>query len=369
VRRILLFVVGPGITLAGASLCGIGERRPVEKPLVEKRSTDELLSLLASEDFDLRQAAAEELSQREDAFLPLHHAQRSTDAEVRRLAAECLGRLRETLKRKALDSLEILAKNGEVDLFIDRFVALRSDLRHEDWQTGLDLARNLVERARRATKTDLKFPDCPFITFQTVHREATPSGFCERRVAATAVPPGDNISRSFSVTRESVVMGDFISRSIVFTTGPVRVLNDDNLANIRDSVVFCDGNIETDNVYNSFVIASGHVKVNRPVIESVVIQKDHDALGFVKPFALEKAGVTVRSVDCGLEVTQVADGKPFARAGLRRGDLVLSVDEEKPNSAEEFRKLVRRNALPFKITALTVLRKGERVTLLVHPDL
>ena len=341
--------------------------------LSAKQSIEQLIRHLSSEEFAVRQAAATELTQRTEAFVPLHHAQHSPDAEVRRLAADCIDKLRETLKRKALDSLKNLAKNGEVDLFIDRFVALRSDLRAEDWQTGLDLARNLVERARRATKKDVTFPDFPFMTFSIIHPDYVPSGFGERRVAATGFPfgqaPGDDISRSFAVCQEKVVMHHVISNSIVFTMGSILVVDDANQANIRGSVVFSDGDVKTDNIYNSIVIASGNVKVNETVAESVVIQKDRSPLSFVKPFTLEKAGVAVKPVDGRLEVTQVAEGKPFARAGLRTGDLLLSVDKEKPKTAEEFRKLVRRNTVPFKVTTFLISRKGERLNLLVHLDL
>ena len=62
-------------------------------------------------------------------------------------------------------------------------------------------------------------------------------------------------------------------------------------------------------------------------------------------------------------------GENGARAGLRPGDVVLSVREEKPKSADEFRKLVRKNALPFKVTTFAIMRQSERHELLVHLDL
>jgi hypothetical protein len=372
-------VIALGHLLLQQSASSISQRNQPEpeRQRATDKSVDQWIEQLASDDSDIREKAAHELVQRKDAFVPLHHACQSNDAEVRRLAADCVQKLRETLKRKALDSLKSLAKNGEVDLFIDRFVALRSDLRDEDWQTALELARDIADRAHRTTKKDVKLPDIAFMTFPIIHpadvtADVTP-GFGCRRVATIGFPhgraPGHDIFRSFAICQDKVVMHMVIGQSVVFTIGSIVVVNDSRQANIRGSIVFSDGDVETDNIYNSVVIASGSVKVNRTEAESVVIQNDQHPLAFVKRFTLAKAGLALKSTEEGLEVTQVIDGGPFARAGLRTGDRILAVDRENPKTVEEFRKLVRRNALPFRVISLLISRQGVRLKLLVHLDL
>ena len=78
---------------------------------------------------------------------------------------------------------------------------------------------------------------------------------------------------------------------------------------------------------------------------------DEDKLGLaVRPLTPEERRQTDGEV--GLLVENVSDG-PAARAGIRRGDVILSVNGEKTSSAEELRTLVAQNK---KRIALLILR-------------
>ncbi len=78
---------------------------------------------------------------------------------------------------------------------------------------------------------------------------------------------------------------------------------------------------------------------------------DEDKLGLaVRPLTPEERRQT--DVEEGLLVENVNDG-PAARAGIRRGDVILSVNGEKTSSAEELRTLVAQSK---KRIALLVLR-------------
>ena len=59
-----------------------------------------------------------------------------------------------------------------------------------------------------------------------------------------------------------------------------------------------------------------------------------------------------------LQVTTIADGKPFADAGVKMGDIISEVNGKKPDSAESLRRLLR-DALAIG-DATVQLQRGEQ---------
>ncbi len=91
-----------------------------------------------------------------------------------------------------------------------------------------------------------------------------------------------------------------------------------------------------------------------------------------EPAAKGKLGLAVRpltaeerkeaEVSAGLLVEQVNEG-PAARAGLREGDVILSVNGQKVATADELRKLVDKNG---KRVALQVLREDQKLFVAIN---
>ena len=82
-------------------------------------------------------------------------------------------------------------------------------------------------------------------------------------------------------------------------------------------------------------------------------------LGFIKFFDPSQAGISVEGAKGGVAIKQVAPDKPFARAGLRSGDVPLAIDGTVVPSPESFRRLLRRKLAVGKDAAFKV-RRGEK---------
>jgi S1-C subfamily serine protease len=70
--------------------------------------------------------------------------------------------------------------------------------------------------------------------------------------------------------------------------------------------------------------------------------------------------------DAGIEVVEVIEGSPAARAGLRREDLILDVDGSPVELAGDLQRLMV-DTLIGKPVAMRVFRGGEVVTLSITP--
>jgi S1-C subfamily serine protease len=83
--------------------------------------------------------------------------------------------------------------------------------------------------------------------------------------------------------------------------------------------------------------------------------------GYITFFELSTVGVEVKMADKAVQVTAVAEGKPFADAGVRDGDIIAEVNGKKPDSAESLRRLLR-DALAIGDAAVKFQRGGKTQT-------
>ena len=89
-------------------------------------------------------------------------------------------------------------------------------------------------------------------------------------------------------------------------------------------------------------------------------------------------GVTIRDVEeadaksnkltapSGVVIEEVRDDSPAAKAGLKKGDLVVEFDGERVRSVRQFTRLVQETP-PGRRTLATVMRDGQRVNVTVEP--
>jgi S1-C subfamily serine protease len=68
----------------------------------------------------------------------------------------------------------------------------------------------------------------------------------------------------------------------------------------------------------------------------------------------------------GVEVAAVAEGSPAARAGLRRGDLILDVDGTALQGAGDLQRLMVAEAINRPM-AIRILRQGSMLTVTATP--
>jgi membrane-associated protease RseP (regulator of RpoE activity) len=131
-----------------------------------------------------------------------------------------------------------------------------------------------------------------------------------------------------------------------------------------DVVIVCDGDVTlTDSHVNkSLIAARGNIKVKRGASASVLIaggkvtlgndpkktgpnfsvikENEKNPLG-ITFFELSTVGVEVKAADKAIQIAAVADGKPFADAGVRVGDTITEVNGKKPDSAESLSTTAR----------------------------
>jgi serine protease Do len=70
--------------------------------------------------------------------------------------------------------------------------------------------------------------------------------------------------------------------------------------------------------------------------------------------------------DSGVEIVEVVEGSPAARAGLRSEDLIVGVDDTRIAGVDDLHKLMVSDAIGRKV-GLTVLREGRRLQVELVP--
>jgi S1-C subfamily serine protease len=162
------------------------------------------------------------------------------------------------------------------------------------------------------------------------------------------------LSNSVLVARKGVVLTS-CTKSAVLAGGAV------TLGTAIDSLVRAKKSIEVSIAGNSVLRSADAVRVIRTIgqraniIEEKTAQKD--VFGLLKFFDPGRLGITVRLVGTSLHITAVELETAIGRAGLKVGDVIVSLDKAKPASAEELRKLLRRSELEGR--AVFSVRRGD----------
>ena len=87
----------------------------------------------------------------------------------------------------------------------------------------------------------------------------------------------------------------------------------------------------------------------------------------VLPRARPRLGASVRPTEGGLLVGIVHAGSPAARAGLRSGDVIRSIDGVPIRTPDELQDRLSRSDRPGGIVELRVERTGQRLLLRLTP--
>jgi hypothetical protein len=359
-----------------------------------------LIRRLGSADFREREAATGRLSTLPVDVPPpeLLEATRSEDPEVRRRAAEAVKALRARAETRALGRERVFARRGAIDLFV---ASTRTwDIPADDdrpWQAVLDVGMALVRRLPQVPKstpvdpgkygwspqngrvpiTPARFwksaPDPQLIRSKQPYRvtRSMPGGICAPEIVAAAA-----LYRNLVVADGSVRGDNNVSESIILANGNVTTAY-----SLSQAIVVCDGDLEvTESLQSSIVIARGDITVRQfahwsnliaggkvsimgkapPNIRpaNVIREKESKPLDFVTFFELCTVGVEVSIADKAVQVAAVEMGKPFADAGVWKGDIITEVNGKKPDSAESLRRLLR-DALSIG-DATVKLQRGDK---------
>jgi hypothetical protein len=297
------------------------------------------------------------------------------------------------------------AERGKVDLFVAATAAW--DLKAEDdrlWQPAWDLGKRLIEKAelkgqRKPHGNPCLLPDLAthwklhkprftrvdeLYTCPDPQQENPPRLFHNVAIHAAGVRSLKGIFNALIVSRGGVETGTGIQKSVILANGDVKAVT-----GMYSVVIVCDGdvNLTDDHIGQSVVVARGNITAKDGAATSVLVaggkvtlgkkryNKDHffnvvkegegvaDALG-ITFFELSAVGVEVKAADKVVTITAATDGKAFAKAGAKVGDVITGVNGKKPESAEALRRLLR-DALAVGDATVTLKRGDKTVTVKV----
>jgi len=364
------------VVATGLSLSLLGE------PPAGDRDVQQLINRLGSKKFKVREEAERQLLEREDAAPALQRVLQmpGADPEVARRATQILAEFQQREARRALKTLQTLGEQGEVDLFVERFVRRHQwDPPDSAWQVLGELAQKLAQlEAQGPRKANLpRSPHILFSDFRQYYALVQPKTleFAQRRLRPCLVR-GEEVGVKVLAGSLVATSGNFraieLLGSAIFAGGSVTV------ADMASCIIVCDGEFKASTVFDCIVIARGPVQCHGVIRNSLIVsvgsvrvpkgttvedtvikEKEPNPLGFVKFFDPAREGITVEKAEGGLRVKTATEGKRFARAGLRAGDVVTAIDGEAVKDTELFRRLLRRKLAEEK-DAVFKVRRGEK---------
>jgi membrane-associated protease RseP (regulator of RpoE activity) len=183
----------------------------------------------------------------------------------------------------------------------------------------------------------------------------------------------DGATRNLAFCNGSLKADANVAASILFVNGDVHIEG-----KLSNTFLFCDGDVHAGAINRSTVIASGdfftsnegktivsstvlvggkvHTKPEH-IKDSIVRSDEKNPLCFVHWFSAADVGFEVSDGKGPVRVEKVHSGKLPEKAGLKVGDVVTGVDGVAVDSAESFRKRLRRGAVR-DCCLLTVQRGG-----------
>jgi C-terminal processing protease CtpA/Prc len=124
-------------------------------------------------------------------------------------------------------------------------------------------------------------------------------------------------------------------------------------------------NVKTHKVGHSVIIATGAVTLVGPTSKTnVILEHTPNSLSFVTLFDLRDVGLEIASKD-GVTVTRVNESGPLARAGVKTGDRIRSIDDHEVTSRDIVRTLLRASIASDGDTIIHVVR-GNKDVLISH---
>lgn len=399
VRMSLLsaFVVAIGLCAHVLSAADGAKPSPTEKQRQEE--IRKLIGQLSSEHFKDREEATRRLIEREDALPALREAVKSEDAEIRARAQKALETITKRLAKRALRRAIGKLKKGQTDQFVDTVVQWRDYVDEECWKAALDHFHTVNDKAMKASGGQFKLTRNPRRLMTTLpwveitklrfsHTDHLKKGERaninrERIIADSITVPDGFIHNSFVICSGSVRQKYSLGSSIVLSNGNLHVGDKERFGGIGGCVVICDGDVTADGVGDSVIICTGKVSIGEGARNSVIVsgsevrmrlnpdfpgaiiensliqERQLRPLDFIRFFDPAKEGIEAKTAGNAVHVEGIAAAKAFGRAGVRCGDQLVAVNGTKVDSAEAFRRLLRRYMQAADPLILDLRREGK----------
>jgi hypothetical protein len=353
-----------------------------------------LIDQLGDEKFAKREQAMRQLrALGEEALDAVEKALRSEDAEVRNRADKLAVDLRHIRRERLYRAMAEKIKDLPLDQFIDHMATRKEFDKPENWDRLYDIAKVLSQRAEMLADRKWPLPNLNYKTFPTDSGKSAVR-YVNQKIRA------DGIDRRISALQNCVLVSSgnvqyitSIVNSIVFIEGDLEACT-----SIIDSFVVCNGSLGRSNIIRNSVllttgdfvgstradqsffqvksvgrhtVASQNVYLNLDSVASAnstnnrFIQNEKGPLQSVIFFKPSLLGIEISKSDGRVRIDKVAEGKPFARAGLRAGDIITAAEGGDVSSVEALNRILRRR-LPYESIILKIRREDKTVEVKVR---
>jgi len=367
--------------LACRSVLGAG-------PPPSEAALSALVKALGSDDFLTREHATTRLEGWEAASPHLARTLKSPDAEVRARASRLLAILEPGAARRALRRLIPRAADGAPDLLPEAAAKWgRHDLKDESFRAAAFLAARLAVTGQgrqpltRPLAWDQRLPirDLDLLLNGLSHKRADSEVLHLRGAGRWLASGGEVVVETGAISSIFLSRGTFRAKAdlvscVVIANGDVEleegcnscVIITDGAIRLKGwaftSILFSRGPISAlaSHAPNSLFVSAGGIGASRSVkAESLLHAHAPSLLGALRFFDVAEVGLKLD----GREVRAVRKDCPLATAGLRIGDVFLSVDGVAVKSFDGLRRALRRRWVIAGVGEFVIRRGGTTLTL------
>ena len=342
---------------------------------------------LGSAKFAERELANRKLAALDDVPDALEEAIDSTNPEIARRAKAAVHNIRErNFERLLQKDLAVINADG-FDLFLERMMHQPDYATESRWRSLERLIDGMTARAGKLGNIGYRkpFDEC---TTMPVHKELAPLGEGGSRLLLEGLNTRySKMSRCLVACAGSFSRVNTIDHCVLLVNGDM-----DGSSSVSESFVLCTGRIgRVMRIQNCIVLstgdftggmsarntffqvrgvdrqssASGNTYINLKSVsgasadDNKFVESDEGPLSMIKFFDLERLGLRVKLADGETRVESIATNSLLGRAGLQKGDSLLSMGEQKWDSSERLKDLLLRVLAREKEFTLNI-RRGER---------
>jgi hypothetical protein len=345
-----------------------------------------LIEQLDSKSFREREQASRKLLELDDVTPELDAATKSPSPETARRATLIVEQIRWRNREKYLQRELAQINQMGVDFFLDRMVFDKDFATAARWKMTAGLVDSIAMRAGALDYGGCVYPRSNWPELPLVS-DLPPRG---TRVARVAIDGGmgrltffDSLIISagslgrVSTIRNSIMMIDGDLSSVNTVQNSVLICLGDiggSIQRIDSSIVLATGKVSGANsARNSFFqaaglgkqyTAEGNVYVNLKQVDGAdpeknqFVQSKEGPLTMLKWFDPASLGVKLTHLNGEARVDSVADGKPFAKAGVQAGDVIVLLDGRGWVDVDHFNRDLRRALV--RDSAKLMLHRGEK---------
>lgn len=330
------------------------------------RAIQRLIDELDSPHYRTREAATRALGEMEESLPALGRALQSPSAEVRRRAEMIIAVIQGRQRHRALAADMAKGKRVAIDLLVERLVHKGKDAERKEREAVVEIARAMLAWANSVSGSERQVSQVLRLNDLSSFKYVSAGKWCEDRFAERewielrSLDTKSTIQDSVLLCNGSLVI-DSLYKDLAFVSGDVWVGRAVPQRSICRSLVFCDGNMIVYTAAESVIVATGKVNVvdENDSFDNVILENARNPLPFLTLFDAALEGIEVQPARDGAQVTKIQDGKPFARAGFRKGDLMVAVGDTKITSADDFRRTLRRLVAEKAKGVYRILRAGK----------